>query len=297
MQQWQDLQLQQHATPQDPAPYTSDQNEGVGGKTLQIKRPHDEEETVKVKRPRGRPKRNSSVTPPNHKNGGAQIHFASNENKSVPKVKRGRGRPKKIKTEPGQVVVPNEVQSPEQQVQLEDHQQSEYELPERKVVRTSTSITQSGFQSFQDELYQQHQPQQQQQVCQFHWKIKIREIEIMFDSLQQQQYVVDSQADQNHVVNSDFNDLLATDLQQQQQQVSRFHVKMYDKKIRQFFFFVKYKSLLYSLQQQQQYVVDPQADQKHLVNPEFYNDLAQQQQQVSRFHGKNNKKKISSIFS
>ena len=160
MQQWQDLQLQQHATPQDPAPYTSDQNEE--GKTLQIKRPHGEEETVKVKRPRGRPKRNSSVTPPNHKNGGSQIHFASNENKSVPKVKRGRGRPKKIKTEPGQVVVPNEVQSPEQQVQLEDHQQSEYELPDRKVVRTSTSITQSGFQSFQDELYQQ------QQVCQFH---------------------------------------------------------------------------------------------------------------------------------
>ena len=247
MQQWQDLQLQQHATPQDPAPYTSDQNEGGSGKTLRIKRSHEEEETVKVKRPRGRPKRNSSVTPPNHKNGGSQIHFASNENKSVPKVKRGRGRPKKIKTEPGQVVVPNEVQSPEQQVQLEDHQQSEYELPDRKVVRTSTSITQSGFQSFQDELYQQHQPQQQQQVCQFHWKIKIREIEIMFDSLQQQQYVVDSQADQNHVVNSDFNDLLATDLQQQQQQVSRFHGKMYDKKISQFFF-VKLKVcyILYS---------------------------------------------------
>ena len=120
-------------------------------------------------------------------------------------------------------------------------------MPDRKVVRTSTSITQSGFQSFQDELYQQHQPQHQQQVCQFHWKIKIREIETMFDSLQQQQYVVDSQADQNHVVNSDFNDLLATDLQQQQQQVSRFHGKMYDKKIRQFFF-VKLKVcyILYS---------------------------------------------------
>ena len=61
-------------------------------------------------------------------------------------------------------------------------------------------------------------------------------------------------------------------------------------------FFCEIESLLYSLQQQQQYVVDPQADQKHLVNPEFYNDLAQQQQ-VSRFHGKNNNKKISSIFS
>ena len=54
--------------------------------------------------------------------------------------------------------------------------------------------------------------------------------------------------------------------------------------------------MLYSLQQQQQYVVDPQADQKHLVNPEFYNDLAQQQQQVSRFHGKINKKKFRQFF-
>ena len=70
------------------------------------------------------------------------------------------------------------------------------------------------------------------------------------------------------------------------------------KKFVKFFFFCEIESLLCSLQQQQQYVVDPQADQKHLVNPEFYNDLAQQQQeQVSRFHGKNNNKKISSIFS
>ena len=61
-------------------------------------------------------------------------------------------------------------------------------------------------------------------------------------------------------------------------------------------FFCEIESLLYSLQQQQQYVVDPQADQKHLVNPEFYNDLAQQQQQVSRFHGKNNKKKCRQFF-
>ena len=55
-------------------------------------------------------------------------------------------------------------------------------------------------------------------------------------------------------------------------------------------FFCEIESLLYSLQQQQQYVVDPQAD-----HPEFYNDLAQQQQ-VSRFHGKINKKNFVNFF-
>ena len=122
----------QHVAPQVHAPYAaSEQNEGEGGKI-----------TPKVKRPRGRPKRNSDVTqadisnqssPPKKRN----TSGGSNENKNKskadqPKIKRGRGRPKKCKTEPGAKKIKTEpgevlpgpggdqVQSLEQ-VQFEDH--------------------------------------------------------------------------------------------------------------------------------------------------------------------------------
>ena len=74
------------------------------------------------------------------------------------------------------------------------------------------------------------------------------------------------------------------DLAQQQQQVSRFHGKINKKNFRQFFREIEIR--LYSIQQQQHYVVDPQADQKPFLNPEFndllveYQNWEMQQQQL-----------------
>ena len=115
---------------------------------------------------------------------------------------------------------------------MDHHRQSLYELPERLVIRNSTSITQSEWQTYQD---------QQQQQLQLPVKPEV----------QQQQYIVAPQADnpyaaaelpngwtQNHFANYEFNDLLAEyqNFQTQQQQLGghsefKFHKKIQFSKV------------------------------------------------------------------